>query len=110
MGQHRRRTARTTLLGGLAQALGVAHAAGEWQISLEEEDCHTALERRLTQAIGEAGKRVHLGRSRNDQVLTALRLYLRDAAAGLAEAAVDVATALDELAAIEVIAVKPNQS
>ena len=65
----------------------MAHAAGEWQISLEEEDCHTALEQRLTQAIGEAGKRVHLGRSRNDQVLTALRLYLLDAAAGIAEAA-----------------------
>ncbi len=90
----------SAIVSGL-ELLGVAHMAGEWQISLEEEDCHTALERRLTQAIGDAGKRVHLGRSRNDQVLTALRLYLLDAAAGIAEAAQDVATALNELAARE---------
>ncbi len=83
------------------EKLGIAHAAGEWQISLEEEDCHTALEQRLTQLIGEAGKRVHLGRSRNDQVLTALRLYLKDAADNLATAAGEVATALDELASRE---------
>jgi len=53
--------------------------AGEWSIQLEDEDVHTALESRLTKKIGAAGGRVHLGRSRNDQVLTALRLYLRDA-------------------------------
>ena len=47
-------------------------------IPLEHEDVHSALERRLTERIGEAGGRVHLGRSRNDQVLVALRLYLRD--------------------------------
>jgi len=83
------------------EALAASHAAGEWRISLEEEDCHTALEQRLTHMIGEAGKRVHLGRSRNDQVLAALRLYLLDAAAGLAGAAADVAQALDALAARE---------
>ncbi len=90
----------SAIVSGL-ELLGLAHTAGEWQISLEEEDCHTALERRLTQAIGDAGKRVHLGRSRNDQVLTALRLYLLDAVAGIAEAAQDVAAALNELAARE---------
>jgi argininosuccinate lyase len=63
---------------GLA-ALGDEFAKGEWQIRLEDEDAHTALESRLTERIGEAGGRVHLGRSRNDQVLTALRLYLLDA-------------------------------
>ncbi len=57
---------------------------GDWSISLEDEDVHTALETRLTAAIGEAGGRLHLGRSRNDQVLTALRLYLRDVAADVA--------------------------
>jgi argininosuccinate lyase len=61
------------------EALATSFAAGEWQISLEDEDVHTALESRLTAAIGDAGARLHLGRSRNDQVLTALRLYLRDA-------------------------------
>jgi len=58
---------------------------GEWSIDLEDEDVHTALESRLTRDIGDAGARLHLGRSRNDQVLTALRLYLRDAADDLAE-------------------------
>ena len=66
------------------RALERSFEAGEWQITLEDEDVHTALESRLTQSIGEAGGRLHLGRSRNDQVLTALRLYLRDAALDLA--------------------------
>ena len=68
---------------GLNELAG-SFAAGDWSISLEDEDVHTALESRLTQAIGDAGARLHLGRSRNDQVLTALRLYLRDAADELA--------------------------
>jgi argininosuccinate lyase len=68
---------------GLA-ALEESFDAGDWQITLEDEDVHTALESRLTQAIGDAGARLHLGRSRNDQVLTALRLYLRDAAGDIA--------------------------
>jgi argininosuccinate lyase len=58
----------------------------------------TALEKRLTARIGEAGGRVHLGRSRNDQVLTALRLYLRDAVEQLSRGALAVAEALDALA------------
>jgi len=65
-------------------ALNDSFAAGDWHISLEDEDAHTALETRLTDAIGPAGGRLHLGRSRNDQVLTALRMYLRDAASDLA--------------------------
>ena len=65
-------------------ALKSGFAEGEWSISLEDEDVHTALESRLTEEIGDAGARLHLGRSRNDQVLTALRLYLRDAADDLA--------------------------
>jgi argininosuccinate lyase len=60
--------------------LGEQFHAGDWHIELADEDVHTALETRLTSAIGDAGGRLHLGRSRNDQVLTALRLYLRDAA------------------------------
>ena len=72
----------TAIRDGLG-ALEDSFAAGEWSISLEDEDVHTALESRLTREIGEAGGRLHLGRSRNDQVLTALRLYLRDAAIDL---------------------------
>ena len=75
-----------------------SHAAGDWQVTLEDEDVHTALERRLTDAIGEAGMRVHLGRSRNDQLLAALRLYLLDAADSLEQIATNAADALLELA------------
>jgi argininosuccinate lyase len=79
------------------ETLAAEHAAGLWRIELADEDVHTALESRLTARIGEAGARLHLGRSRNDQVLTALRLYLRDAVGELREGALAVAAALDGL-------------
>ncbi|MGH8133070.1 MAG: argininosuccinate lyase, partial [Steroidobacteraceae bacterium] len=50
---------------GLA-ALAEEHARGLWRVELEDEDGQTALERRLTERIGAAGARLHLGRSRND--------------------------------------------
>jgi argininosuccinate lyase len=81
--------------------IGAEHARGEWRIDLADEDGQTALEQRLTARIGAAGGRVHLGRSRNDQVLTALRLYLRDAAEQAAAGAEAVAAALDSLAAAQ---------
>ncbi|HEX9799242.1 MAG TPA: argininosuccinate lyase [Thermoanaerobaculia bacterium] len=84
--------------GGLT-ALADEHARGEWEIELADEDGHTALERRLGERIGPAAGRVHLGRSRNDQVLAALRLYLKDAIAELAGRARAVAGALGALAA-----------
>ncbi|MDH3336366.1 MAG: argininosuccinate lyase [Gammaproteobacteria bacterium] len=74
---------RDAICGGL-KALEADFNDGKWHISLEDEDVHTALESRLTITVGDAGARLHLGRSRNDQVLTALRLYLRDAAEDLA--------------------------
>ena len=82
-------------------ALGAEHARGTWQVELADEDGHTALERRLTERIGPAGARIHLGRSRNDQVLAALRLYLRETVDALAGGALAVADALDELAVRE---------
>jgi hypothetical protein len=66
---------------------------------LEQEDCQTAIENLLTARIGATGGRLHAGRSRNDQVLAALRLYLRDAAHTLHAGAIAVAEALDALAA-----------
>jgi argininosuccinate lyase len=81
------------------QAIGEEHARGEWRITLEQEDCQTAIENRLTARIGAAGGRLHAGRSRNDQVLAALRLYLRDATQALHDGAIEVAAALDALAA-----------
>lgn len=53
--------------------------AGRFPWSLDLEDVHMNIERRLTELVGEAGKRLHTGRSRNDQVATDLRLWLRDA-------------------------------
>jgi len=53
--------------------------AGSFHIDLRQEDCHTAIEEELVAQLGPVGERVHLGRSRNDQVLVALRLYLKDA-------------------------------
>lgn len=50
---------------------------GSFAIAAEQEDCHTAIEQALVAACGDAGKRIHLGRSRNDQVQLALRLWMR---------------------------------
>lgn len=80
-------------------ALAAAHARGEWTISLAEEDCHTALESRLTEKVGAVGGAIHLGRSRNDQVLAALRLWLEDALEDLAGLADGVAGALEDVVA-----------
>lgn len=55
----------------------IANDSFDWQIALE--DVHMNIERRLTDLIGDAGKRLHTGRSRNDQVATDIRLYLRSA-------------------------------
>jgi len=79
-------------------ALSEEHASGQWHIELADEDGQTALERRLTERIGAAGARIHLGRSRNDQLLTALRLYLREASTELSAGAARLADALDGLA------------
>jgi argininosuccinate lyase len=78
--------------------LGESHAKGEWGISLEEEDCHTAIENRLVALVGEPGRAIHLGRSRNDQVLAALRLWLKDQLELVAAGAEQVAHALNGLA------------
>jgi argininosuccinate lyase len=51
---------------------------GEFKILKEQEDCHTAIENYLVTNLGDLGKKIHTARSRNDQVLTALRLYYKD--------------------------------
>ena len=94
---------RAGLLG-----LAESHARGEWRIELADEDGQTALERRLTERIGPAGGRIHLGRSRNDQVLAALRLYLLETLDALSAGVLAVAAALDELAARESCTVIPG--
>ena len=53
--------------------------SNKFQWSIDYEDVHLNIEKRLTEISGEAGKKIHTGRSRNDQVSTDMRLYLRDA-------------------------------
>jgi argininosuccinate lyase len=89
-------------------ALADEHARGQWRIELADEDGHTALEKRLTQRIGAGAGRIHLGRSRNDQVLAALRLYLRDVIEELRARAAGVAAALDELGRREAATLLPG--
>ncbi|HZF17197.1 MAG TPA: argininosuccinate lyase [Steroidobacteraceae bacterium] len=78
-------------------AIGEAHTRGEWRVKLEHEDGQTALENLLTEKIGATGGRLHAGRSRNDQVLAALRLYMREAVEELRAGVNGVADALDQL-------------
>jgi len=61
---------------------GLAEVEAEWRagrfhVTREQEDCHTAIEQFLTEKYGDVGKKIHTGRSRNDQSLTMLRLYMR---------------------------------
>jgi len=62
---------------GLAQ-IQAEIGAGKFVWSIQQEDVHMNIEARLTDLIGIAGKKLHTGRSRNDQVATDIRLYLRD--------------------------------
>ena len=70
----------------VAKLTAIARRAREGAIHItpEQEDAHTVIEGLLTAELGDAGKRIHLGRSRNDQVILALRLYMRDALLGVA--------------------------
>jgi len=71
-----------SLRRGLDEIRALA-AEGNFPIAPEQEDCHTAIEEWLVENVGEAGKKIHLGRSRNDQVLAALRLFEIDALRGV---------------------------
>ena len=68
--------------------------AGKFVITEEDQDCHLAIERNLTEKLGDLGKRVHTGRSRNDQSATAIRLFARDAMLGTMDETVELAAAL----------------
>ena len=73
------------LLGGLAE-IDALDRAGRFELKTELEDCHTAIEAYLVQHCGTAGEKIHAGRSRNDQVATAIRLCLRHHALGWLDA------------------------
>jgi argininosuccinate lyase len=86
------------LRAGLRVALTRAEA-GQLKVSPRQEDVHTAVEAWLTQRLPGLGERLHTGRSRNDQVATDLRLYLKDRLLALHAAALDAAGALLAFAA-----------
>ncbi|MFY9328327.1 MAG: argininosuccinate lyase [Georgfuchsia sp.] len=67
-----------SIVHGMAQ-IEAEIARGEFVWNLDDEDVHLNIEKRLTALVGDAGKRLHTGRSRNDQVATDIRLWLRDA-------------------------------
>ncbi len=73
---------KNAILTGLEQ-VGEEIATGQFNWSVKQEDVHMNIEARLTELIGIAGKKLHTGRSRNDQVATDIRLYLRDEIAAI---------------------------
>lgn len=70
----------------------------DFPIERSDEDCHTAIEMFLTKEYGDTGKKIHTGRSRNDQVQTALRIYMREAALKISAASLSFASSLIEFA------------
>lgn len=77
-------------LGRIAQSA----RAGRFVIRSEDQDGHLAIERTLTERLGDTGKRIHTARSRNDQVATALRVYSREQLLGTIEETASLARAL----------------
>jgi hypothetical protein len=92
---------------GMAQIAGEIER-GEFTWKLELEDVHLNIEARLTELVGLAGKRLHTGRSRNDQVATDVRLWLRAEIDGLTPLLVAMQRALVELAAQHTDTVMPG--
>ncbi|MFI5892925.1 argininosuccinate lyase [Actinoplanes sp. NPDC051513] len=90
--------------------LEAACASGEFRPTIDDEDVHTALERGLLERLGALGGKLRAGRSRNDQVATDLRLYLRDHARGVAQSLVELADALTEQAALNVDTAAPGMT
>ncbi len=78
----------------------------EWRVELE--DVHMNIEATLTARIGEAGKKLHTARSRNDQVATSLRLYVRDQIDAMNRALTELQTALIDVAEREAASVMPG--
>jgi argininosuccinate lyase len=86
------------IAGGLA-AIAAEIESGRFAFSAALEDIHMNIETRLAERIGEAGRRLHTARSRNDQVATDFRLWVRDAIDGLDAQLADLMRALAERAA-----------
>ncbi len=98
---------RDAIVAGLKE-IETEIEAGNFPWSTALEDVHMNIESRLIARIGEAGKKLHTGRSRNDQVATDLRLYLRDAIDATCGAIQQLQTALVDIAEREVASVMPG--
>ncbi|WP_028917347.1 argininosuccinate lyase [Pseudoxanthomonas sp. J35] len=90
-------------LEGLKRELAVLaddFRSGAFVLDERYEDCHSAIEARLTERLGDAGRKIHTGRSRNDQILVATRLWLKEKLGRVAQLSREVArVALDRAAA-----------
>lgn len=98
---------RDAILEGL-DAIEHEVRAGTFPWSAELEDVHMNIEHRLTERIGEAGKKLHTGRSRNDQIATDVRLFLRDAIDALLHQIGRFRRGLAEIAEREAATVMPG--
>ncbi|XP_037543259.1 argininosuccinate lyase [Nematolebias whitei] len=92
---------------------GLNQVSEEWSkgvfvLKPEDEDIHTANERRLKELIGAAAGKLHTGRSRNDQVVTDMRLWLRDAITTLSNYSLQLVSTLVERAAVEIDVLFPG--
>ncbi|RXI27643.1 argininosuccinate lyase [Aliarcobacter trophiarum] len=94
---------------GLLQVLKEIES-GEFKFSLEYEDIHMAVENRLTQIIGEAGKRVHTARSRNDQVCTDFTLYVQEKTKSIQEQIKELISTFVELASKHTTTIMPGMT
>jgi len=96
-----------TIIAGLEDILAEIER-GDFAWSVELEDIHMNIESRLIERIGETGKKLHTGRSRNDQVATDLRLYLRDEIDKLCMALTRLQTVLVDIAEQEAGTIMPG--
>ena len=100
-------TERDAIIAGL-EAIRQQIAAGDFPWSIALEDVHMNIESALTDSIGVAGKKLHTGRSRNDQVATDIRLYLRDAIDAILDELKRLQQALLQLAEREASTIMPG--
>jgi len=100
---------RDRLLGGLRQVLA-DFEAGKFAIRPDQEDVHTAVEEYLTRKLGDLGKKLHTGRSRNDQVLLDLRLYGKERLHALSERLIAMVRALAAFAKANAFVPMPGRT
>ena len=92
------------------EAMGLEIESGQWQWTEALEDVHMNIEARLTERIGPLGKKLHSARSRNDQVATDIRLYLRDAIDSIIQSIDRLQSEWIKLAAREVDTILPGMT